>query len=348
VIAPLTGVRAFAALWVVVAHLRVGIAHSLELPQAVDLFCRIGYLGVDLFGLLSGFVIAHNYAERLARRDLAATARYLWLRAVRIVPLHWFALALLVAGRVGLDAFDGALSVNYEVRDLIGQSLLVHGFGFSQLAWNVPSWTVSSEWFCYLLFPLLAPLLVQVRAGGVAVLLAAAALAATSVTMHVSGYPGFNATADFGVLRIAGEFATGCFLQRAFASGFARTAPWGAIAPLAIAAAAVAVALESATAVVACFAVLVYALANERGGFARVLATRPIVYLGDASYAIYILHYVVLRFFAHAFRGSEVEGAGLVGRVVLEFVVILVAAIAAHVVIENPARRRLRSWVAPV
>jgi peptidoglycan/LPS O-acetylase OafA/YrhL len=350
VIAPLTGVRAFAALWVVLAHLRVGSAHALALPHAVDLFCRIGYLGVDLFGLLSGFVIAHNYADRLAQRDLAATGRYLWLRAVRIVPLHWFAMALLAAGRVGLDRFEEPFAEFYGARDFFQQLFLVHGFGFSELSWNRPSWTVSSEWACYLAFPLFAPLLVRVRAGGVAAVLAMTTLAATSVAMHQVGYPGFNATADWGVVRIAGEFATGCFLRRAFGAGFARAVPWGAVAPLALVAAAVAMSVQSAAAIVASFAVLVYALAQQRGGLARLLATRPLVFLGDASYAIYILHFVVLRFFAHAVAGApETEsGQAILGRVALELAAILVAAIAAHLVIENPARRRLRRCVAPI
>jgi peptidoglycan/LPS O-acetylase OafA/YrhL len=333
VIAPLTGVRAFAALWVVIVHLRVGIAHSFELPPALDLFCRVGYLGVDLFGLLSGFVIAYNYGDRLAHRDLGVTARYLWLRAVRIVPLHWFALALLIAARVGFDRFDTTIDHRYDPIDLIPQALLVHGFGFSDLAWNMPSWTVSSEWLCYLLFPLLAPFLLRVRSGGAAIALAAATLAATAVALRFLGYPGFNATTDYGVLRIGGEFATGCLLQRAYVAGFARNAPWAVIAPLSVVGAGLALLLESAAAMVFCFAVLVYALAHQRGALATFLSTRPIVFLGEASYAIYILHFVVLRYFAHAFRGSsDITGAPLVERVA----------------IENPVRRRLRRWVAPV
>ena len=347
-IAPLTGVRAFAALWVVVAHLRVGIAHGIDLPGLVDLVCRVGYLGVDLFGLLSGFVIALNYAERLARPDGGRTARYLWVRAVRIVPLHWFALACLVAARLGLDGFDATVG-HYGARALVEQLVLVHGFGFSRLAWNVPSWTVSSEWLCYLVFPLAAPLLVRLRAGGAAALAAAALLAATAVAMRASGYPGFNATAHWGVVRIAGEFAAGCCLQRAFVSGFARSAPWDALAPIAIAAALAAIALGSAAAVVACFAVLVYALAHQRGALARALASRPLVFLGDASYAIYIVHYVVLRLFAHALRGSpEPAGGDLVARVAFQLAAVLGVAIAAHLLVESPARRRLRRLVAPV
>ena len=168
--------------------------------------------------------------------------------------------------------------------------------------------------------------------------------------MRVSGHADFDAAADWGVLRILGEFATGCLLQRAFASGFARSAPWrSAIAPLAIVGAWGAIWIGWIPAVVGCFAVLVYALAHQRGGFAQLLAARPIVFLGEASYSIYILHYVVLRYFTHAFRGRGVpDDATIVARITVEFAVILVAAIAAHVAIENPLRWRLRRWVAPV
>jgi peptidoglycan/LPS O-acetylase OafA/YrhL len=341
-------VRAFAALWVVVVHLRLGSGRALEFPLALDLFFRFGYLGVDLFGLLSGFVIAHNYAERLERRDVRATGRYLWLRVARIVPLHWFALALMLAGRLWLDGYEDSFAKFYGAKDFFAQLFLVHGFGFSGLSWNRPSWTVSSEWFCYLLFPLLAPFLVRVRSGAVAVALAVGMLTATSIAMRLTGHRDFLATADWGVLRIAGEFATGCLLQRAWVHGFARSAPWGAIGALAFAAAILATGFRSATTVVFCFAVLVYALAHQGGALARFFGTRPLVFLGDASYAIYILHFVVLRFIAYRFPGApELAGAALL-RVGLEFVAILVVAIAAHVLIENPTRRRLRSWVARV
>jgi len=346
VIAPLTGVRAFAALWVVLFHLRIGPARALPLPGWLDGLCQVGYLGVDLFGFLSGFVIAHNYAERLASADVARVGRYLWIRAVRLVPLHWLALAILLAARIAVNGFDAPLDALYGAGDFVQQLLLVHGFGLNHLSWNQPSWTVSSEWLCYLLFPLAAAPLARLHRGDVAALLAVAAILATIAAMHAVGRPGFDAAAEAGVLRIAGEFATGCLLQRAWAAGFARRAPWGALGPAALAAAVLGYEWRSAAAMISSFALLVYALAQQRGWLARVLATAPIVFVGEASYAIYVFHYVVMRMFVNL--APSADGKASFARVGAELAAIVAVAIAAHLLVEDPARRRLRRWVAPV
>jgi len=345
-------VRAFAALWVVFHHLRLGPFSHAAIPAALDVAVfRLGYLGVDLFGFLSGFVIAYNYAERLERRDPARIGRYLWLRAVRIFPLHWFALVLLLAARLWIDGFEaGANDRLYGARDFVESALMVHGWGFGRLAWNLPSWTVSSEWLCYLGFPLAASWLVRERDGAHCALLAALCIVTTALLMRLVGHPDFNATADSGWVRIAGEFLAGCLLQRAWAAGWGRHAPWGWLAPAAVAAAAALTLTGSAAAMVACFAVLVYALAHERGPLASLLAARPIVFLGEASYAIYLMHWVVLRILIHAhvnpFAGTAWQ-ANLPARFAFDLAAIVSVAIAVHLAVEAPARRHLRRWVAP-
>lgn len=348
VIAPLTGVRAFAALWVVLHHLHLGPGRALELPGFVETFCAVGYLGVDLFGFLSGFVIAHNYAERLARPAPGAASRYLWLRLVRIGPLHWLALGALLAARIGLDGFDGRGERLYRVGDFAQQVLLVHGWGFGRLAWNLPSWTVSSEWLCYLLFPLAAPWIAGVRDGRRAIGHAAATFATTAVVLIAAGHPDFNATTGAGVWRIAGEFLAGCWLQRAWAAGFGRGWPWARIVPLLLVAAVAFGAFAVAPGLVACFGAVVLGLAYERGFLARLFSRPSLVFLGDSSYAIYIVHWPVLRLLAWATPVGGLDGAALWREVAWQLAAIVAIGIAAHVLIDDPIRRRLRGWVAPV
>lgn len=79
-ILPLTGVRALAAVMVLFLH------GSQNFPNVLGewpLFSR-GYLGVDLFFLLSGVVISHVYLNEMARLDLANARVFLWHRIIRI------------------------------------------------------------------------------------------------------------------------------------------------------------------------------------------------------------------------------------------------------------------------
>src|SRR4051812_30758852 len=98
VIAPLTGIRLVAAVWVVCFHIYLYDGHRLAadhpwVDAVVGPIASQGDLGVDLFFLLSGFVLAHNYLERLgAEPSLRGTLSFLWLRVARIWPLYMVAI----------------------------------------------------------------------------------------------------------------------------------------------------------------------------------------------------------------------------------------------------------------
>ena len=98
VIAPLTGIRLVAAVWVVCFHIYLYNGSQLAadhpwVDAVVGPIASQGDLGVDLFFLLSGFVLAHNYLERLgAEPSLSGSLSFLWLRVARIWPLYMIAI----------------------------------------------------------------------------------------------------------------------------------------------------------------------------------------------------------------------------------------------------------------
>ena len=353
-IAPLTGVRAFAALWVIFHHLRLSIELIAPSAEGLQHFLGFGYLGVDLFAFLSGFVIAYNYAERIARGTPREVGRYLWLRAVRIFPLHWFMLAVLalavaVIPNFGTHPLDAG---RYQATDFVQHALMVHGWGFApHYAWDMPSWTVSAEWLCYLAFPLVAAALLRIRDAAVAFACAGISVGATAVVLRALGYPDFSASLWWGALRIAGEFLAGALLFRAWQLGFARRAPWGVIA---VAAFGAAVALTrwsgAAVAIVACFGIGVLALAHGRGPLCWLLARRPVVFLGEISYSIYLAHWVVLRILENV-RPDLLAGTpwarSRLGDLVICVGLILAASVATYYGVESPARRGLRRFAVP-
>ena len=146
----LTGLRGFAALAVLFYHIRSGMAGFL--PERVIAVLAQGYLAVDLFFVLSGFVLWWTYGAEFRDQGIRAAPRFIVRRFARIFPLHvailsamlLFAVALLVSGRD-----PGA---HYSFAALPAHYLLAQNWGFGNgLTWNDPAWSISTEWAAYLL-----------------------------------------------------------------------------------------------------------------------------------------------------------------------------------------------------
>ncbi len=120
-------------------------------------------LFVDLFFVVSGFVIASQYLGKVD--DFPSIGRFIWRRLARIYPLHLATLAfyLIVALALyfGLARTDNA--ARYPLSDVPAQLLLLHALDGQRLRFNFPSWSLSAEMFCYLLFPVVALLAAQRR-----------------------------------------------------------------------------------------------------------------------------------------------------------------------------------------
>ena len=206
----LTGLRGIAALWVLSYHAMLAL-QRLDSPLAipVGVFGRAGYLGVDVFFVLSGFVIAYNYGDD--RKWTPATyGSFLWKRLARIYPVHLAGIALF--GLFLLSIPEGTKVVSHKLPGLIASLALVHAWSVPvQGTWNSVSWSVSLEWAAYLAFPAIALVAGQLRStkvivGVVAGLFLALFLVVTSVS--------FRGTMSYGVFRIAAEFISGVLLFR--------------------------------------------------------------------------------------------------------------------------------------
>lgn len=154
-ITDLTVCRALFAAWVFAYHVDFHAQFSGYLGPFAGLI-RHGYLGVDGFFMLSGLILARVHPE-LAENSSGAL-RFLGRRLVRIYPVH---LAVIVILAVLVTT---GLALGYAPREperftfagLVANLTLVQGWGVGpQLAWNYPSWSVSTEWAGYLLFPAL-------------------------------------------------------------------------------------------------------------------------------------------------------------------------------------------------
>jgi peptidoglycan/LPS O-acetylase OafA/YrhL len=159
-ITDLTACRALFAAWVFCYHvdLYLGLAHRLG-PFAGWL--GRGYLGVDGFFLLSGLILARNDRElsaHAAGRFAPKVWRFLTRRLARIYPVHAATLCLLAAFLL-LARIQGLLpreASRFGLVPLVENLCLIQGWGVAGAgSWDYPSWSISTEWAGYLLFPLL-------------------------------------------------------------------------------------------------------------------------------------------------------------------------------------------------
>ncbi len=342
-IRPLTSLRFLAALWVVVYLMWPNLAVG-----GMPALAAKGYLGVELFFVLSGFILSHVYLQAVGEKRFGYKG-FLWARIARIYPLHLFTLFGVMA--LGLAATAAGMAIDSGIlswKTLLPNLLMLHAWGFAgEAGWNHPSWSISAEWFAYLTFPVFAAAAWKLRnrpwlATGAAALF----LAALYVSFErVAGYRLTEATFKWGALRIVPCFAYGCALYLVY-----RRAPLPRAGLLA-AAAAVVMALSAALLswdgiTVLSGGLLILALASIPADKAGLLGSAPAVYLGEISYAVYMLcapWQILAVNVAARLIGAEDKQLPLVLWLAIIAGLIVAAAIV-HRLIERPARSFLRGW----
>jgi peptidoglycan/LPS O-acetylase OafA/YrhL len=345
--------RAVAALWVVLFHMRETI--ELVVP-GVSPSLRSGYLGVDLFFVLSGFIISYNYGDRLGAWSLRSYGSFLWARLARFYPVHVFCLvAMLALGASGLaDHIKIGDPARYSADAFFESVLLVHSWALPLAkSWNVPSWSISSEWFAYLMFPAFLAFASGAARLRLAWLYVAVLLVLAAAVYAATDFPG---TAAYGLMRVIVCFAIGCVLHQGYQARLWSDARWGLIVP-----AAVLLALGSYMLLMPLglpvlvwiplpLAVVVYGLAWERGVIGRSLRWPLMHYGGRLSYSLYMTHYVCILTVRSHFPTKLMAEAGLaerIGALAIESAAILVAAIFTYHFVEEPCRRWMRRMKAP-
>ena len=151
-IGALTGIRGLAAIWVALLHASSYVLLDNALSSSVVNIIKRGWLGVDLFFVLSGFVISYVHQSDFARLGVKEYARFLKLRLARIYPAHLVSTLLLIPMVLGAMFFSpyhfsDEVQESYSVEKLGYSLALLNGWGFpNSIGWNIPSWSVGSEW----------------------------------------------------------------------------------------------------------------------------------------------------------------------------------------------------------
>jgi peptidoglycan/LPS O-acetylase OafA/YrhL len=288
----------------------------------------------------------HVHGARVA--TVGDYLRFLQKRLARIYPLHalmvmlFVVLALAVAGKPMALRIAPVLDPSAALPNLT----LLHSFGvMPTLSLDFPSWSISAEWFLYLLFPALAALVLRIgpRAALFAAIASAVALALTRDAVGLRDWT--RATVDFGMLRALPSFLAGMavckIVERAPRVRLSWTWVYGAglgLVGLLLSPAPTAVAIGLFPAFIGLVALA------ERGGAPTFLARAPFPVLGDASYSVYLLHALIMLIAAEAIAATGISGlAALVALTTATIALTIPLALLVFRFYEAPMRR----WLSP-
>lgn len=274
----LDALRGFAALAIAAGH--VGL-----LPWESAF-----YLAVDFFLILSGFVLAHSYFDR----KLIATHDFIARRFLRMYPLHLitFLAFIFVYSVIGIE-------INWA--DAVRHFFFVHniGFGPEEATFNIPSWTISVEfWVNVIVFLLMILIRNRWFQNFFLVALAFSVYAVIAikfgnldvVTFDILGF------ANIGLMRCAAGFGIGVLIYRASHRATTMRGHFG-VQLIAAIAFAVPIVFFSRTGMLqfispALFAFTIWVLSENSGPLAQRLSS--LKRLGDISFALYITHWGIL------------------------------------------------------
>jgi peptidoglycan/LPS O-acetylase OafA/YrhL len=323
----LTSLRGIAAFLVVLFHIKLYLV-DIAFARTLVPFLSHGYLAVDFFLVLSGFIMAYKYHDAFRDGARAQFFDFLAKRIARIFPLHAFVMLAYIAIPVTLSAtgreYDQA---QFGLYQFVCKFLLIDLWTFDQISWkswNVPSWTISAELLAYVLFPILMYRFQRLRKYLVPAVLAGACFAlAIAYDSRGCAHLG-ECIGHLGLFRCLIEFALGISVVLAAYVGLA-------LSPV-----------PNYWYVPIMFAALLYGLLGFSSFVHRLLETRPLVFLGDISYSVYLTHVLIAEVVFRVFvaPGQTTASPWLVGGYLA---IVLVFSTLTYRLVEKPSRRRVYS-----
>ena len=336
----LTGLRGAGAVWVFLHHFNLfqfGTGNGMHA-------LAVGFAGVDLFFLLSGFVLCHSRWHDFCPPAWRAYARFMAERVTRLYPTN---AAVLLIFAVAAASFPGVWwhrpAADSSALSLATSLLLVQSWlPFPGGGWNGPGWSVSAEMGAYAALPLLLLGLRRITSARLALLLACAVLLAFVAILTLAGVHDLNVSVRGGLLRLTCEFTTGGLLCTAWRGGLRL--------PVGLSTATVVVCLSVALGVhraevnflmLPAFALTVLLAAQNEGFLVRILTSRLMLFLGRISYSLYLVHWPVLMFWSYA-TGLPRGALGFLADATMVPTTIALATVL-HFLVEAPSHRWARA-----
>ena len=331
--------RGLAASLVVLHHyLASQIERGAEVSRWLE---NLGGSGVDIFFVISGFIMMITTSG--VKNDPAA-GDFLWRRLVRIVPLYWaltiIAYAMVLAAGSSVNTVVSPERFFMSMLFLPSSDTAIDMAALAHKAYVIPmAWTLTYEWYFYLVFAI--TLAIGLRPTGRLAFMTA--WFAVTVALGLLLQPA-SLIAQVVTHPMVFEFLLGCGIAILYNKGY-RIGGWSALV-LAVAAMFVLSNIFHHSAYdrtfywgLAAFALIV-AATLYRGSQSQSRAIKPLAWLGDISYSLYLSHFFTLALFVRLQRRFDFLGDGFGGATLLLFLaLVLLVAAACYYGIEEPARK---------
>ncbi len=344
----LTGARGIAAWFVVAYHVRAAFSQIFP-TEVIALFAK-GYLAVDLFFILSGFVMWLTYADAFRENGWRAVPDFMLRRIARIYPLHFVMLSATVFVAISLSLLGKDIPAEFAFTELPLHYLLLQNWGFTDaLAWNDPSWSISTELGAYLFLPMLAIILLRrtppflVCAGLIGVL----SLLLDWIFKRAGHDLLGQDITGLGLLRCLIEFTCGvlvCLIWQKRGEARGRMILFGSFTLAILSLTLWQIGwMRETLAVPIAFSCLLYSMAITSDWRGNPLSAAWAVKLGMISYATYLAHFLIWRLFKIGFV-ADINDIGL-GTMTLFFAIVGGASYGLYHFIEQPGRRWVQSLI---
>jgi peptidoglycan/LPS O-acetylase OafA/YrhL len=350
----MTGIRGIAAVWVMMLHAQIRAVSVFDMPILDRIkFLGSGWRGVDLFFMLSGFILMYAHGREFQHIRKGSLIRFARLRFTRVYPVNAVVallIGIVVLAQPGFVAWAQATHnpgdytpVAFFQTMFLANRWFLPGDG----DWNGPVWSLSLEVLGYMAFPFLAFCALRVKARwkfiGVSFLL----LVGSDVILRATHNPQWTIR-QFAIVRMIACFVTGIAIFRLWTLSAETSKRWaGWIAAISAAGILIMGSLNVAgIAINFFFATLLYGLAFQHGIVNAVLASRVAVFFGEISFPLYLTHVVPLLWLwyyipLHATEFTHLQKALFM---VCWIVGCIVVATLLHYFVEKPFHAMGRRW----
>lgn len=341
----LTSVRFFLALGVVLFHYQL----YWTLPEDSVPIVHRGRLGVDVFFILSGFILSHVY---LAKGSLPRYRDFILARVARIFPVHLTILAGLLIMLVSAKLIGVTINFdNFSAPNFIATLFLVQAWlpKADMANWNGPAWSLSAEWFAYVIFPIFGWIALSLRRWPWLIIILAVLLYAAFEAAYQNwfGLPLSTAQENLGIMLITPLFLYGMglyFLGTVVRLGQLQAGLCALGASLIFV---IAMQLRATDPVIIALAgpMLLTLGLLQKSGLPTFMSHRWLQLAGEASFALYLVHMPVLMVWRNVmsiiFDLDKGYAMGL-GEIAVLLTLTLCVSAGVHLWIERPSRDYLR------